>query len=45
MYNEKYTYLPIAFAPSKVQMGLAGREKMQKEFDRGIVVRAYLDAL
>ena len=23
MYNEKYTYLPIAFAPSKVQMGLA----------------------
>lgn len=23
MYNEKYTYLPIAFAPSKVQMTLA----------------------
>ena len=23
MYNEKYTYLPIAFAPSKVQKGLA----------------------
>lgn len=39
---ERFLELPYE---QKVQMGLAGREKMQKEFDRGIVVRAYLDAL
>ena len=29
----------------KAAMGLAGRKKVEKEFDRQIVVRAYLDEL
>ena len=29
----------------KVQMGIAGREKVVREFDREMVVKAYLDAL
>jgi galacturonosyltransferase len=39
---ERFLQLPY---DEKVRMGLAGREKMVREFDRGIVVRAYLDAL
>ncbi|WP_321434312.1 glycosyltransferase family 4 protein [Trichococcus flocculiformis] len=30
---------------SKAQMGLAGRKKMEKEFDRQIVVNSYLEAI
>lgn len=36
----KFITLPHA---TKVQMGLAGREKVEKEFDRTFVVQAYLD--
>lgn len=39
---ERFLSLPYN---EKVQMGLAGREKMRDEFDREIVVRAYLDAI
>lgn len=39
---ERFLELPYE---QKVQMGIAGREKMQKEFDRGIVVRAYLEEI
>ena len=39
---ERFLGLPY---DEKVQMGLAGREKMRKEFDREIVVRAYLKEL
>lgn len=39
---ERFLGLPY---DEKVQMGIAGREKMRREFDRDIVVRAYLDAL
>lgn len=37
---ERFISLPYE---EKVQMGIAGREKMQREFDREIVVRAYLE--
>lgn len=37
---EKFIGLPYE---KKVQMGLAGREKMEREFDRRIVTRAYMD--
>lgn len=36
---EKYYKLPIE---KKTQMGFAGRKKMEKEFDRRLVVEAYL---
>lgn len=37
---EKFILLP---ADAKVAMGKAGREKVEREFDREIVVKAYLD--
>ena len=39
---EQFLQLPY---DEKVRMGVRGREKMEREFDRNIVVRAYLDAL
>ena len=39
---ERFILMPY---DEKVRMGLAGREKVQREFDRGIVVKAYLAAL
>ena len=39
---ERFIAIPYE---EKVHMGLAGREKMQREFDREMVVKAYLEAL
>ena len=39
---ERFLSLPY---DEKVRMGIAGREKMQREFDRELVVRAYLEQL
>lgn len=39
---EKFINLPHS---SKIEMGLAGRRKMEKEFDRKIVVDAYIDQI
>lgn len=39
---EKFILLPYQ---EKVKMGLAGRAKVEKEFDRHIVVKAYLDEI
>ena len=39
---EKFLALPLA---SKAEMGRAGRSKMEADFDQGIVVQAYMDAM
>ena len=39
---ERFLRLPYA---EKAHMGVRGREKMEREFDRKIVVKAYLDVL
>lgn len=39
---EKFIEMPYE---EKVKMGLAGREKVEKEFDRNIVINAYLEKI
>ena len=42
--NDDWTYgFPELSKEQREQMGLAGREKVAREFDREIVIRAYLD--
>ncbi|MEW4225654.1 glycosyltransferase family 4 protein [Rossellomorea marisflavi] len=38
------TFLSMSFE-NQVKMGLAGREKVEKEFDRKIIINSYLDEL
>lgn len=42
MQIEKFLALPVE---NRVEMGLCGRTKVEKEFDRQIVIKAYLDEI
>ena len=39
---ERFMKIPYV---EKIQMGIAGRKKIEKEFDRNIVVNAYIEEL